>query len=298
MTKINFIAVVAVSVFSVASPARANILDPWVTEIRTQANTTTRYVPESADDNGPADISVIENSSSVLFDINPEEDISFDLDFLFKHVFISDNGAQLDLPSVLVGRSMRLGLSAPLPFQDDSDWRWGIAALPTYYTDSWEDSFNDFETGAFRWLSEYWLEYRGSERFYIKGGVVFRPEYDYSLLPVIEAHYYINDKWKLRASSDDFNVIYKLNDRWKLFTEHRYVNDEFEIAIGPQEGRSLIHQQNTTGVGAQYNFNTNSFVKVSVGAIYNRKFKTLNPIDTRVDLEDDIYTTIEFQATF
>lgn len=281
-----------------SSPAPAAILGNAIDDIQVEARTLTRYTPESADDNGQAELSVVENNTDLNFTINPEADVTFELDFIFKNIFLSDNGAQLDLPSLLVGRSMRVGVAAPVPFMADPDWRFGVAVLPTYYTDSWEDSFNDFETGAFRWLSEYFLEYRGSERFYLKAGITYRPEYDYNLLPIIEAYYQISDDWLVRVTSDDFNVVYTVNDRWKLFTEHRYVNDEFEISIGSLEGRPLIQQQNNTGLGVQYNFSDTSYVKVSAGAVYNRKFKTLNPIDARVDLEDDFYSTVEFVASF
>ncbi len=281
-----------------SSPSTAALLDGVVDEVIIEARTLTRYNPEADDDNGLAELAVTENNTDINITVNPQAAVSFELDFIFKHVFLSDNGAQLDLPSLLVGRSMRVGVAAPLPFADDPDWRFGVAVLPTYYTDSWEDSFNDFETGAFRWLSEYWLEYRGSDRFYIKAGIAYRPEYDYDVLPVIEANYRFNEDWRLRVMSDDFNVIYTVNDRWEVFTEHRYVNDEYEIAVGNAQGRPLIQQQNTSGLGVQFYFTDTSFVKLSAGAVYNRKFKTLKPIDARVDLEDSFYTTLEFAATF
>ena len=84
---------------------------------------------------------------------------------------------------------------------------------------------------------------------YLNVGVEHRPEHDYEFLPVLDAWYKINDAWTSRATTDDFGLAYRLNKSWELFAEHRYMIEEYEISTGGQVGRTLLYQNNASGVG-------------------------------------------------
>lgn len=281
-----------------AQPGYA-LLGDYIEEIDVAFESLDRYFPEVEETKGSGEIAVFEANQNILIDVNPDSNVSWELDFNFQHVFLSDNGSSIDLPALLVGRSMRVATQFPIPLLDDDRYRIGMSVIPTYFTDSWDDSFNDFETGAFRWLSEYWVEFRGTDNLSWKAGIKVRPEYDQVVLPVIGMDYRFNDRWSFRLTSDDIGLVYKYNDKIQFFSEHRYVLDEYEITESGVDGRVLRHKQNTTGVGMKYQINEKSYLKFSVGAAYNRNFKFVDGQDNRqVRLDETVYTTFEFVWNF
>lgn len=298
MKKITYVPILLILLALPAQPVQALLTDS-LDDIDVEVESLNRFFPESDVDNDTQEIGVIESELDVRFDINPLSDVSFEWDFGFKHVFLSDNASSLDLPAVLVGRTMRIAAKAPAPFVDDSRYRVGVSVIPSYFTDSWSDSFGDFETSAFRWQSEYWVEYAGTDRLSWKVGVLFRPDFDLEFLPIVGLHYDINDQWGFRLTSDDVGFTYQLNAKTQLFTEHRYVLDEYEITAGGVDGRVLRQQQNTTGVGVQYNINSDSYAKVSFGGAYNRSFEFVDGQGPgKAELDDSIYGSFELVWNF
>ncbi len=296
----NYLLIMVLSGFALVAPKEAYaILGSLVDEVDVKVHSTNRFFPESNIDNDVNDITVFESRLDVEFDINPNSDISWDLDFINKHVFLDANSASVDLPAMLVGRGMRVGTKFPIPYLNDPDYRLGIATVPSYYTDSWEDSFDDFETGAFRWFSEAWIDYRGAGPLTWKIGAIVRPEHDNVVLPLLDINYAFNDNWSMRITSDDLGLVYSPDDKWEFFTEFRYVLDEYEIASGSLDGRILRQQQNTAGLGVQYNFNEASYAKASGGWSFNRSLRFRDGAsETEVDIEDAPYFTLEIAWTF
>ena len=275
------------------------VLGEYVDDIDVTVNNTNRYFLESGIANDTNEISIFETRVDVEFDINPDNDVSFDLDFINKHVFLDSSSAMVDLPGALVGRGMRVGTKFPIPFLDDPDYRLGLSVIPSYYTDSWEDSFNDFETGAFRWVSEIYIDYRGTEPFQWKFGAIILPEQTDAILPYIDIRYAFDDYWSVRLLSDDFGVLYQPNEQWEFFTEFGYVIDEYEISSGGIDGRVLRQKQNTVGVGVQYNVNETNYVKFSGGWGFNRLLEFQDKVDdTEVDVDSAPYFTLEIAWTF
>ncbi len=284
--------------FSVSSAAEA-LFDDAISGVDVNVRSLDRWFPKAEERNKANEIGVFEYDLDVEFDINPDEAVSWEWDFGFQHVFISDNSSSIDLPSMLVGRTMRVGSNFEVPYFNDDRFRIGLAVIPSYFTDSWSDSFNDFETSAFRWMSEYRIEYDSGDNLLWTAGVLFRPDFDLKILPVVGMNYAFSDEWSFRLTSDDIGFDYQYNDRTTFFTEHRYRLDEYEISTGGIDGRVLRYKQNTTGVGVQYSFNESVRLRFSVGAAYNRSFKFVDKEDQRkARLEETLYTTFELVARF
>jgi hypothetical protein len=185
-----------------------------------------------------------------------------------------------------------------IPYLDSENYRLGVAAIPSYYTDSWKDSYSDFEYGAFRWMSEMWLEYKSFENLSWQLGFRYKPEHELQIVPIVSLNYVFNDKWSFRLTPDDVNLIYAVNDKFQILTEHRYVLDEYEISSGGIDGRVLRHKQNTTGLGFQYNWSETIQTKLSFGAAYNRSFKFTEDEQGKAVLDDTVYAAFEIKAAF
>ena len=93
-------------------------------------------------------------------------------------------------------------------------------------------------------------------------------------------------------------LVYTLNDKVKLFTEHRYVLEEYEIAQGNRTGRVLQHKQNTTGFGIEYAPTDEWTLKSSAGYAYNRSFKFVDNPDSKAVLDESVYVTFEILGRF
>jgi hypothetical protein len=267
-------------------------------QIKWEGNALTRYFVRAKEKKHNNKIGVVEASASLNAQVNPDDPVTLLFGYNFKHVLIDSNSSNIDLPATLVGREMPMGLKFPMPFVDDSNYRLGAVIIPAYYTDSWEDSFNNFEHSAFRWLSEYWAEYNGTDNLTWKIGVRVRPGYDLKVLPVVGLNYRFNDRYAFRLSSDDLGLVYTVNEKTKLFTEHLYALDEYEISQNGRNGRVLQHQQNTTGIGAQYEFIKGWTAKASTGMAYNRSFKFVDEPGTKTSLKETMYYSVEIKGVF
>lgn len=275
------------------------VVDNYIDKIDITVNSDNRYFVTSDIENDANNINISEANFDVAFAINPDNDISWDVAFINKHVFLDANTAVVDLPSMLVGREMRVGTELPIPFVGDADYRIGLASVPSYYTDSWEDSFDDFETGAFRWKSEVWVNYRSQGALDWKVGAIIRPEHTNAVLPLLDITYAFNDEWSVRLESDDFGVTYTPNKQWAFFSEFGYVLDEYETVIGGVQGRVLRHQHNTLGLGARYHMSETNYVQASTGWGFNRSLRYEEASsEGEVDIEDAPYFKFELVFMF
>lgn len=266
--------------------------------IQWRANQLVRWMPQTKEKDGGAEITVTESITTVGAEIFPDAPVTLLWGSNFKNVFISTNATTIDLPSMLVAREMPFGAEFDLPIIGEDGYRLGIMAVPSYYTDSWEDSFNDFETGAFRWISEYWLKLPGNDRLTLKGGIRFKPEHDIRVVPVIDFNYRFNDHWAFRITSEDGGLVYTLNEKTKLFTEYRYVVDEYEITQNGQPGRVLLHRQNNAGVGIEHQFTKHWSGSSSVGVAFNRKFAFETDPLTKTQLKESVYFSLGIIGKF
>ncbi len=267
-------------------------------KIKWRADTLMRTMPETKEKSGGAEITVTESLTSVHAEIFPDSPVTLLWGSNFKNVFISGNATTIDLPAMLVAREMPFGAEFDLPFLGQEGYRLGVRAVPSYYTDSWEDSFNDFETGAFRWISEYWAVLPGNERFSLKGGIRFKPEHDIRVVPVIDLLYQFNDRWAFRITSEDGGLVYTLNEKTKLFSEYRYVVDEYEVSQNGQSGRVLLHRQNNAGLGVEHQFAKNWSVTTTAGVAFNRKFAFETEPLTKTQLKESVYLTLGVKGQF
>lgn len=266
--------------------------------VKWRVQTLLRTMPETKEKEGGSEIMVTESLTSINAEIFPDSPVTLLWGSNFKNVLISDNATTIDLPSMLVAREMPFGAEFDLPFAGEDSYRLGVLAVPSYYTDSWEDSFNDFETGAFRWISEYWLKLPGNDKFSLKGGIRYKPEHDIRIVPVIDLNIRFTERLSFRITTDDGGLVYQLNDRTKLFTEYRYVVDEYEVSQNGKEGRILLHRQNNAGVGIEHQFMNSWSVTASTGVSYNRKFAFETDPLTKTQLKESLYFSLGVKGQF
>ena len=285
-------------VLSTITPVLAADQQNTAWQVTWEGEALTRLTHKAKEKKGENKITVVEASASLKAQVNPDDPVTLLFGNTFKHVLIDNNSSNIDLPATLVGREMLVGLKFPVPLLDDAAYRLAAAVIPAYYTDSWEDSFNNFETSAFRWFSEYWVEYNGTGNLTWTIGIRVRPDHNLKVLPVVGLNYRFNDSLAFRLTSDDVGIVYTVNQRTKLFTEHLYALDEYEISQDGRNGRVLRHQQNTTGVGVEYEFLKGWMVKGSTGLAYNRTFKFVDEPYTKTSLKETMYYAVEIKGVF
>ncbi len=211
--------------------------------------------------------------------------------FKIKHIDINEN-IPTNLPSELVGKELQLGVKLPAPWLDSDHYFVGVDIFPSMYTDDW-----DYKASAFRIPFRTYLIYKETEDLIWVAGILVRPQYHTSVLPVLGLIYRPNDRLSFNLASDDPNIAYKIDDKLTALAEFGLVTDEYEVTRGNQNGVVLKYSELSAGGGFKYDVTPNIQAKISIGAVFNRKIDYRDDVG-KVHPDGGLYTDFKLSAKF
>lgn len=237
----------------------------WVTKVDNS------FLGESHVKNMTGHVQMNESSLRLQYDTKFREQLPVSLSLNFKHLNI-DESLPVQLPAHLEGRSLGLGVKFPMPFVERDDLFMGFDIYPSLYTDDW-----DWEGGAFRLPFRTYFIYKPDDNFIFVAGAWIRVDYDSPIVPIIGLIYKPNDRLSFNLASEDPHIAYRINEQWTIFTEFRFLIDEYEVTRGQNQHVVLKYSESRAGIGCRFQPNHNFEIAFSAGGVGGR----------RLDYEDD-----------
>ncbi len=187
-----------------------------------------------------------------------------------RHIQIN-NTSTIDLPSSLETKNIYTRFFIPMPLVDDDRYYLGIDLAPGYNT----ASGHGFESDAFRFNFGTSIIYRNKKKLMIVAGIMFRLQYDNSVIPFIGFKYKVNNRLDLNFLSLNPNISYKLNDKSRVLFELNILANEFEITKGNRHGQILRAYGFDAGIGYEHKISEDFTGKLSIGSTLDRRFEYL-----------------------
>lgn len=245
-----------------------------------------RYAPRqgvsSMDDSGSVGLTTA--GSEFVYTYKIFDKIPLEMGLGAEYIGI-DNSTNFSLPTRLTETSFGTNITLPF-FLDKTYLHLGI--VPSFFSENW--SFNSID---FKMLGQAIFIYKQNDELIFVAGVASFPGYYTSIAPVIGVMYKPNDKLTFNLMPPDPTICYAITKKLTAFAEYNLISNEYKVNKDNMANVTLRYNEQSAGLGLNYQLNKYTNAVFSAGQIFKRNFQYRDSLGT-LKIKSGLYSELKF----